>query len=196
MDCKMYDMNNVFCLSTEAGKKIVVMDEHIYEKSDVLYQLCKQIVSLENQGFAVSGAVELLPDGSRPRVKFRRTKEYAAAKNAGLHGKALAGRYAKLAKDLKDAYKYGKSKMGTDDGGTCNLDSPTLYLPGWDKEKVKTAAKSAGLGCSEWKPFGRTFWVFSVPCAGQGYTRTKAAEAMSSYLGDVGYDAGMYYQVD
>ena len=88
--------------------------------------------------------------------------------------------------------------MGTDAGGTCNFDSPTLYLPRWNKEKVKAAVKAAGLNSFEWMPFGRSraFLVVSVPCAGQGYTRTNAAKAMSKRLGEFGYDSGMYYQAD
>lgn len=196
MESQMFDMNNVFCISTEASKKIVVINGAVQTESNVLFRLCKRIVELEEEGYLISGVVELRPDGTRPRIKFRRTKEYAAAKKAAHTEQGLTGKYAKLAKDLKAALDYGASKMGADDGGTCNFDSPTLYLPRWNKDKIKEAAKAAGLRCSEWKPYGRTFWTFSVPCAGQGYTRTNAAEAMSAYLGDIGYDAGMYYQTD
>lgn len=196
MESQMFDMNNVFCISTEASKKIVVINGTVQTESNVLFRLCKRIVELEEEGYLISGVVELRPDGTRPRIKFRRTKEYAAAKKAAHTEQGLTGKYAKLAKDLKAALDYGASKMGADDGGTCNFDSPTLYLPRWNKDKIKEAAKAAGLRCSEWKPYGRTFWTFSVPCAGQGCTRTNAAEAMSAYLGDIGYDAGMYYQTD
>ena len=196
MESQMFDMNNVFCISTEASKKIVVINGAVQTESNVLFRLCKRIVELEEEGHLISGVVELCPDETRPRIKFRRTKEYAAAKKAAYTEHGLTGKYAKLAKDLKAALDYGASKRGADDGGTCNFDSPTLYLPRWNKEKIKEAAKAAGLRCFEWKPYGRTFWTFSVPCAGQGYTRTNAAEAMSAYLGDIGYDAGMYYQTD
>lgn len=197
MKSQMFDMHNVFCISTGVGKKIIVVEEsQMASESNVLYQLCQRIVELEEGGYIVSGVVELLPDGTRPRIKFRRTKEYLAAKKASSTENLLKGRYAKLAADLKAAYEYGKSHMGDDDGGTCNFDSPTLHLPRWNADSVKEAARFAGLGCFEWKPFGQTFWVFSVPCAGQGYTRTNAAEAMSKYLGNLGYDAGMYYQAD
>lgn len=196
MSSQMFDMHNVFCISTGASKKIVVINGDEQTKSNALFQLCKRIVELEEEGYLISGVVELCPDGTRPRIKFRRTKEYATAKKAAYTEQGLTGKYAKLAKDLKAALDYGASKMGEDDGGTCNFDSPTLYLPRWNKDKIKEAAKAAGLGCFEWKPYGRTFWTFSVPCAGQGYTRTNAAEAMSAYLGDIGYDAGMYYQAD
>lgn len=197
MESQMFDMHNVFCISTEVDKKIVVVNGGaVSDGSNVIFQLCRKIVELEDDSYVVTGVVELCPDGSRPRIKFRRTKEYAAAKKAFRTAQMLTGKYAKLAKDLKAALDYGSSKMGTDDGGTCNFDSPTLYLPRWNKDKIKEAAKAAGLRCFEWKPYGRTFWTFSVPCAGQGYTRTNAAEAMSAYLRDVGYDAGMYYQTD
>lgn len=198
MGSKTFDLNAAFIVSTETRKFLVVVDE-CYIESDILFQLCQRIVALENEGFVVAGAVRILPDGTRPRVAFRGTKEYKAAKrSAHKSSDDLTGRYAKLATDLKAAYEYGKAHMGTDDGGTCNFDSPTLYLPRWNKEKVKAAVKAAGLNSFEWKPFKGhgSFLVVSVPCAGQGYTRTNAAEAMSKRLGELGYDAGMYYQAD
>ena len=101
-----------------------------------------------------------------------------------------------LAADLKDAVAYGLEHAGTDDGGTCNFDAPTLHLPRWNQKMVEAAAKEAGTGCFQWKAFSKSVYVFSVPGVGQGYTRTCAAEAMSDFLKDRGYDAGMYYQMD
>lgn len=112
------------------------------------------------------------------------------------HVPELTGRYKRLAEDLKEALAYGLEHAGTDDGGTCNFDSPTLYLPRWDRKKVETAARVAGVGCSTWDSFSKKCYVFSVPGVGQGYTRTNAAEAMSKFLESRGYDAGMYYQMD
>lgn len=108
----------------------------------------------------------------------------------------LTGRYKKLAEDLKAALSYGLEHMGNDDGGTSNFDAPTLYLPRWNGKLVEAAAKVAGTGCFVWKAFNKSYFVFSVPGTGQGYTRTNAAEAMSAYLKERGYDAGMYYQMD
>lgn len=52
------------------------------------------------------------------------------------------------------------------------------------------------MGCFEWTSLCSETYVFSVRGTGQGFTRTKAAEAMSHYLEEQGYDAGMYYQMD
>lgn len=112
------------------------------------------------------------------------------------HVPELKGRYKKLANDLKAALDYGLDHAGTDDGGTCNFDSPTLYLRGWNRSMVKAAAKTAGIGCFSWDSFSKCCYVFSIPGVGQGYTRTNAAEAMKDYLEGLGYDAGMYYQAD
>lgn len=198
MGSKIFDLNAAFIVSTESRKFLVVI-ENCNIESDILFQLCQRIVTLEDEGCVVTGVVRILSDGTRPRVAFRGTKEYKSAKrNAHKSSDALTGRYAKLAADLKTSYEYGKAHMGTDDCGTCNFDSPTLYLPRWNKERVKAAVKAAGLNSFEWKPFGRqrAFLVVSVPCAGQGYTRTNAAEAMSKRLGELGYDSGIYYQMD
>lgn len=112
------------------------------------------------------------------------------------HIPELTGRYKKLAEDLKAALAYGREHMGTDDGGTSNFDAPTLRLPRWNKKLVEASAKTAGVGCFIWNLCGCKSYVFSIPGVGQGYTRTKAAEAMSTHLKELGYDAGMYYQVD
>lgn len=110
------------------------------------------------------------------------------------HVPELTGKYKQLADDLKAALAYGLANMGDDDGGTSNFDAPTLFLTGWDKKLVESAAKVAGVGCFEWD-FCKAY-VFVVRGAGQGYTRTKAAEAMSRYLKERGYESGMYYQMD
>lgn len=80
MKSQVFDMHNVFCITTEASKKIVVIDERISSKREVLFQLCLRIAELESKGFLVSHVNELLPDGTRPRIRFRRTKEYSEAK--------------------------------------------------------------------------------------------------------------------
>lgn len=110
------------------------------------------------------------------------------------HVPDLTGKYKKLADDLKAAHTYGLAHMGDDDGGTCNFDAPALFLTGWNKRLVEAAAKTAGVGCFEWELLKA--YVFTVRGAGQGYTRTKAAEAMCQYLKEQGYEAGMYYQMD
>jgi len=109
------------------------------------------------------------------------------------HIPELTGQYKKLANDLKAALAYGLEHQGTDDGGSSNFDAPTISLPGWDKALVEAAVKTAKLRCFEWDD--KTY-IFTVPGVGQGYTRTKAAEAMSYYLKEHGYNTGMYYQVD
>lgn len=106
----------------------------------------------------------------------------------------LKGRYKKLAEDLKAAFAYGLEHQGTDDGGTSNFDAPTIHLQGWNRKKVETAAAAAGGCCSFWSLCGS--YIFPVPGTGQGSTRTSAAEAARDYLEKLGYDTGMYYQMD
>lgn len=111
------------------------------------------------------------------------------------HVPELAGKYKKLADDLKAALAYGLEHMGTDDGGTSNFDAPTLTLPDWDKKLVEAATRAAGVDCFEWELWDSKSYVFTILGVGQGYTRTYASEAMSHYLKKLGYEAGMYYQM-
>ena len=95
------------------------------------------------------------------------------------------------------ALVYGLERKGDDDGGTSNFDAPSLHLPGWTRKKVEAAAEYAGLGCFTWNLWGSKSYVFSIrQGVGQGYTRSRAAEAMREYLSGLGYDASTYCQAD
>lgn len=84
-----------------------------------------------------------------------------------------------------------------DDGGTCNFDSPELFLPRWKQAEIEACAKEAGLGTYSWKSYRGKKWVFTVPHpCGQGDNRTRMAEAMCKSLKNSDYDASMYYQMD
>lgn len=84
----------------------------------------------------------------------------------------------------------------TEDGGTCNMDSPMLYLPRWRKADVEAAAAAADLRCCEFTGWGAKMWIICGGTYGQGNCRTTMAEAMYKSLKADGYEASMYYQMD
>lgn len=110
----------------------------------------------------------------------------------------LKGKYAKLRDDISKAIKKARAAIAVDpeDGGTCNFDAPTLYLKGWNREKVQQAALEAGTDADPWGMWGRIEFVLSCGNVGQGNARTRYAEAMRDSLKNDGYDAGMYYAMD
>ena len=58
--------------------------------------------------------------------------------------KPLTGKYAKLRDDLIKAHAIALDAAAqVDDGGTCNLDAPSLLLPRWQSAKVKQACEEA-----------------------------------------------------
>lgn len=93
-------------------------------------------------------------------------------------------------------YEIGKAAAAqVEDGGTCNLDAPSLLLPRWQSAKIEQACKEAGCGCFEWKCFNRR-WVICFHIPGQAYKRETAAEVMTKALADMGYDALTYCAID
>lgn len=103
-------------------------------------------------------------------------------------------KYEKLTEDLRVAVNETKHLEETEDGGTCNFDSPSLALPRWRSDKVEAAVHAAGLHTRKWSWLNR--WVISTPSSGQGNRRTRRAEAMCDILKQRGYDTLMYYQMD
>ena len=113
------------------------------------------------------------------------------------HKKPLPAKYAKLRDDIRAALDATEWAEQTEDGGTCNFDSPVLYLDRWNGKLVEQAAKEAGSSAFKWR-WGRTTlgWVISPRSSGQGNRRTRRAEAIRDEMKKRGYDVGMYYQMD
>jgi hypothetical protein len=112
---------------------------------------------------------------------------------------ALTGKYAKLRDDIREALLKGEvaEMVSGNDWGTCNFDSPTLYLPRWKKELVEQAAKEAGTHC--WKlgyGYWKGFYLISPNTHSQGNPRTANAEAMHDHFNSLGYTSGVYYMMD
>ena len=109
----------------------------------------------------------------------------------------LTGKYAQLRDDLIAAYNETEHLEDTEDGGTCNFDSPVLHLDRWSKEKVKQAAREAGGSAWQWTWGSRVMgWVVSPRSSGQANRRTRRAEAIAKAMEAKGYSVGMYYQMD
>lgn len=102
-------------------------------------------------------------------------------------------KYKRLTEDMKYALNEGdKAVEDMEDGGTCNCDSPTLFLKGFDEGKAIAAITAAGSGA--WRYKGQ--YIISPCISAQGEPRTVKAEKMCSVLRSRGYDAGVYYQMD
>lgn len=115
------------------------------------------------------------------------------------HVMELKGKYAKLRDDIREALLKGEvaEMVSGNDCGTCNFDSPTLYLPRWKKELVEQAAKEAGTHC--WKlgyGFWKGFYLICPSTHSQGNPRTANAEAMHDHFNSLGYTSGVYYMMD
>ena len=102
-----------------------------------------------------------------------------------------------LRDSLKRAQQAADAFLGTDDGGSCNFDSPTLHLPGARKATIEAIAESAGLRASK---IGGGLWRGSyfvhINTSGQGMRRTRMAEAATASLKADGYAASTYYALD
>ena len=104
--------------------------------------------------------------------------------------------YAKLTADLKKAKDHAISigMADNDDGGTCNFDTPVLVVKGARLDFLKKAAELAGVNISRWESgyyhiYGDFLW-------GQGFLRTRMAEAFAKSLKDSGWDTYVYYAMD
>ena len=103
-------------------------------------------------------------------------------------------RYTKLTQDLKAAVEAAQAAaVAIDDGGTCNMDSPMVWLPRWNAAKIKEAARAAGTRAYKHR---LSWWMFSTGVYAQGDPRTIAAKAASHLLEERGYRASVFYMMD
>ena len=90
----------------------------------------------------------------------------------------------------KEAQKvYDEKYKGKPDNGTCNFDTPYIYLKGLRE----STAKKFGL-----VPFytGKGTFEFDWNLYGQGESRTCMAETIKKYLSEKGYNAYVNYCMD
>lgn len=107
---------------------------------------------------------------------------------------AAAFRAAKAA-----ALEAGKN---TEDGGTCNLDSPAFRIDGASAKSIELAAAEAGVSVSVFSWFGGRRWFFlRVPLEGQANLRARMSTAATQALkaasaGIAGMSVCQYCQCD
>lgn len=105
--------------------------------------------------------------------------------------------FEKLEKDLREGNKFAvETTEKMDDGGTANLDSCFLMLPGAREDRVLETIKNAGLYCrtkSQW--IGKGFFI-TPKSGGQGNKRSLAVELMSKYLKSHGWECLTFYKMD
>lgn len=109
----------------------------------------------------------------------------------------MAVNYQKLTEDLIKARIAAEEVGKGEDGGSANLDTLTIKLSRAREEKVKEAARNAGLSASKVDWLGPRFFVFPPrSCCGQGNSRVRATEAMHRALKEAGYEVLMYCRMD
>lgn len=106
-------------------------------------------------------------------------------------------KYTQLTDALLKAKEAAKEFENTEDGGTCNFDSPAIDYRAMHMNKSKTieAIKAAGLHAFEWKFCGIKLVVSDLG-KGQGNRNTRMAEAAHRSLTESGIISEMYYQMD
>ena len=101
-----------------------------------------------------------------------------------------------LTESLLRAKEHANKYADDEDDGTCNFDTPQLFLEGWNPEEAKQAFEKADLGY-DFQSVKKNLLVHIYSClSGQGSRRTKMAEAMRDSLISDGYKAYVYYQMD
>ena len=109
-----------------------------------------------------------------------------------------ANKYSELTAALEQAKKAALVYANTEDGGTCNFDSPTIDYRDMhmSKAKAEEAIRAAGLRCFDWKCYGLTRLVVCGIGYWQGNRNSRMAEAAHESLKAAGIATGMYYQMD
>ena len=107
-------------------------------------------------------------------------------------------KYTALTMALERAKESAQLFASTEDGGTCNFDSPAIDYRAMhmSKAKAEKAIQAAGLRCFEWNSWGGIRLVICGIGQGQGSRNTRMAEAAEKSMKSDGIITGMYYQMD
>ncbi len=102
----------------------------------------------------------------------------------------------KIAEAIKKAAEVAGKLIDTPDTGTCNFDSCFLRVPGMRKDKAEAIEEFSGVRCDlrDTKMYGRVLMIGIG--SGQANRNTVMAECAHKFLTGMGFNAGMYYQMD
>lgn len=93
---------------------------------------------------------------------------------------------------LAKANQVAKMFTNSEDGGTCNFDTPIINIKATQKQVASLDFK---LSKCTWGLY-KGWWFVDLPLYGQGNRRTRMAEAIAKSLNESGFNASVYYQVD
>lgn len=93
---------------------------------------------------------------------------------------------------LAKANQAAKLFANSEDGGTCNFDTPIINIKATQKQ---VASLDFELSKCTWGLY-KGWWFVDLPLYGQGNRRTRMAEAIAKSLNESGFNARVYYQVD
>lgn len=92
------------------------------------------------------------------------------------------------------AEKEARKFENTEDGGTCNFDTPMIRLKATERQLAQIDWQV--MKYSKRQPDGSTWFLIFINLSGQGNRRTRMAEAAAKSLQKSGYNAAVYYQMD
>lgn len=101
-----------------------------------------------------------------------------------------------LSEALINAVNAATMLADTEDGGTCNFDMVTLKIKIPKKFIQYIYVKLEKMYARDWGRLWRGYYLVDIPLSGQGYRRTRMAEAACESLKAAGYNAMMFYQCD
>ena len=110
----------------------------------------------------------------------------------------MPGKYTELIKALERAKEAAQVYANTEDGGTCNFDSPAIDYRAMHmrKSNAEEAIRAAGLRSFEWDSWSGKRLVVCGIGYGQGNRNSRMAEAAHQSLQSGGIPSMMYYQMD
>jgi hypothetical protein len=102
-----------------------------------------------------------------------------------------------LVNALKKSNEAALKLKDTEDGGSCNFDSPIIKLPRWKESEIKEASEESGVDIGDQlSGWHKGYRFVGTVKYGQANCRTRMAEAAKKSLEADGYDVSMYYQMD
>ena len=106
-------------------------------------------------------------------------------------------KYEKLKEAIRKAINAANLAQ-TEDGGTCNFDSPVLCYKemGYSRAKALAAVRETGLDAWPSSGIWKGCIVMDGMTRGQGNCRTAMAEAFAASLNSSGIKSGVYYQMN